>query len=253
MRLRAFLVPVFLATLVTGCAGDAPIPSPVTETGSLRGRIEQGIYHDSRGWFEVATPFKEGDAEFRYMQVHEEYEANLSFVNFIPITNPGEDYVVYSEDVAAVNRPVPDMDQLADSAVRFFGKQLTDERAEPMVLVQHEAWQTPRTRGIIRFYTEKAPSSHLMIDAGQAGASLMPALAEDYTAYIVMYVTSRAGRIAVVWTEWPHDCKVCAPTPAVSDAPATDDPIAALLAGNARAAAFIASLRLTPAIGDGGG
>jgi len=251
MRVRALLPAVLLTVLAAGCGGEAPKPSPIVETG-LRARIEQGIYHDSHGWFEVATPFKENDAEFRYMQVHEEYQGNLSFVNFMPITNPGEDYVVYSEDVAAANRPVPDLEQLADSAVRFFGKQLAEMRVEPMVLVTHEAWQTPGTRGVIRFYTEKAPSSRLMIDAGQVGGSLLPALAEDYTAYIVLYVTSREGKIAVIWAEWPHDCKVCAPTPTVSDAPATDDPIAALLAGNARAAAFIASLRFTPTAADGG-
>jgi hypothetical protein len=219
----------------------------------MQGRIEQGIYHDGRGWFEVATPFKESDAEYRSMQVHEELHGSLSFVDFTPITNPGEDYVVYSEDVTTLNRPIPNMDQLADSAVRFFGKQLTDMRVEPMVLVNKEAWQTAGTHGVIRFYTEKTPSSHLMLDASGAGASLLPALAEDYTAYIVLYVTSRDGKIAVAWTEWPHDCKVCQPTPAVRDAQATDDPIATLLAGNARAAAFIASLKFTQAAGDGGG
>ncbi|HSC48214.1 MAG TPA: hypothetical protein VLG68_09015 [Gammaproteobacteria bacterium] len=238
MRL-ALILPVSFAALVVGCGGAAPKPAPYVETGALRGRIEQGTYHDKRGWFQVGTPFHEDEPQFPYLKIREEYPENVSFVNFTLLSNPGENYVAYVEDLIAGHHTEGDLDQMLDAAVRFFGKQVTDIRLEPMQLVKEEAWQTGSSHGIIRFYTETASSTQAMAPYG------MLDMGEDYTAYIVLYITVKAGKVAVLWTEWPHDCKVCAATPKVDGAVATDDPIAAVLAGNARAASFIASLRYT--------
>lgn len=237
MRLRALILPVFTAAWVAGCAGAAPKPAPYVETGPLQGRIEQGAYHDKRGWFEVGTPFQEDEPQFAYLKIREEYPENVSFVNFTLLSNPGENYVAYVEDLIAGHHAGSDLDQMLDAAVRFFGKQVADIRLEPLQLVKEEAWQTGSSRGIIRFYTETASSTQAMAPYG------MLDMGEDYTAYIVLYITVKAGKVAVLWAEWPHDCKVCAPTPKVDAAPVSDDPIAAVLAGNARAASFIASLK----------
>jgi hypothetical protein len=242
MVLRDILFAGLTLGLLAGC-GEAPVPTPIMDTGPLQGRIEQGSYYDKRGWFTVGLPFKPGEPEFPYIEMREEYPTNISYVSFSPLADPGEYYRVYMEDFTGGGRKMSDMDTLADAAVRFFGKQLTDARLEPMRLVKEEAWQTGGTRGIIRFYTETAPSSQVMFNLG---------MDEDYTAYIVIYLTEKAGKVAVTWAEWPHDCKVCQPTPPVEDAPSTDDPIATLLAGNARAAAFIASLRYTDTAGAAG-
>ena len=67
-------------------------------------------------------------------------------------------------------------------------------------------------------------------------------MAEDYTAYILVYVTSQKGKVAVLWMEWPMDCKPCAPL-LPGPAAANDDPVDKALAANGRASAFMDSFR----------
>lgn len=233
--MRNVLVSGLMLGLTAAC-GEAPVATPIMDTGPMQGQFTQGSYQDKRGWFTVAPPFKPGDPEFAYMEMREEYPKNISYASFSPLSNPGEYYRVYMEDLIAGGHKLEDMDTLADAAVRFFGSQLTAIRLEPMSLVKEEAWQTGGSRGIIRFYTETAPSNQVMANLG---------MAEDYTAYIVIYLSAKAGKVAVIWAEWPHNCTVCQPIPPTGETPSADDPIAALLAGNARAAAFIASIRYT--------
>jgi hypothetical protein len=220
-----------LSLLLSACAG-AP-PAPILPNGPLQGRLEAGIYHDKRGWFGVATPISPADPGYATLAVTEQYEPAISFVSFLPTQAPGEYYRAYMEDFYAGGHVVPAMSTIADSAMKLFGKQLMQARAEPMRLVEEKPWNAGATSGLLRLYTERAPIEPLLANLG---------MAEDYTAYILMYVTEDKGKVAVLWTEWPMDCKLCAPIPP-GPAAKGDDPIDQALATDGRGGPFMASFR----------
>lgn len=225
---------VLACLLLLGACAASPPPAPtgpVLPPGLDHGRIEQGVYYDKRDWYSVALPFHAGEDGYDSLSVAEFYPPGISYAAFVPGYTAGEYYRVYIEDFFANNRPVPDLPQVADMATTFFGKQLVAQRVEPLRLVEERPWNTAKTTGFLRLYTEKVPTTFVLQDLG---------MAEDYTAYILMYVTVDRGKVAVVWAEWPVGCAPCKPV--LSGPPATaDDPIDQALAADARAGAFIAS------------
>ncbi len=228
---------VFAITVLVGACADAPQSSgPVVISGALQGSVSAGVFHDKRGWFTVSIPLRQGADDYRYVQLEENYPANISYVAFMSPFNPGEYYRAYTEDFFASNHKVPDMDQVADSVLQVYGRQLMAARATPMELQQERSWQLGGTQGLLRFYTQKVPTETLSLDIMQG-----PGLAEDYTAYILMYVTAKNGKVAMLWAEWPQDCGVCAPMPAgAAPAPGADE-IEKALATDSRATAFLGS------------
>ncbi|HSN18601.1 MAG TPA: hypothetical protein VLV87_10380 [Gammaproteobacteria bacterium] len=221
---------IAVVLLLVGCA-TAPAPGPVLLKGRLQGRLEGGIYHDKLDWFDVATPIPPGDPGYASMGLDEENSVSVSYVSFILAKTPGEFYHAYVEDFYATNHPVPSMDQVADSAMKVFGAQMIKQRTEPMRLVEEKPWRTTSTSGLLRLYTERTPTELLMQNLG---------MAEDYTAYILMYVTAQKGKVAVLWSEWPMDCQVCVP-PVPGPAATDDDPIDKALAANGRSQPFMDS------------
>lgn len=225
-----------LSLLLAACTAPPPQPlGPLVLSGALQGSIVDNIYHDRRGWFTVATPFPVGGDGYRYMEVQEVYPQDISFVNFVPQTAPGEYYRAYAEDFFASNHPVPSFDTIADNALKVYGKQVMDARLEPMVLQQEKTWSTGATQGLIRLYTQKVSTALLAHDLMNGLA-----LAEDYTAYILIYVTAKNGKVAMLWAEWPEDCSVCQPVPG-TPAKAGADAIDRALASDPRAAVFLGS------------
>ena len=221
------------ALALGACAGSLPpAPTgPALPPGLDHGRIEQGVYYDKRDWYSVALPFHAGEEGYDSLYVDEYYPQGISYVAFIPSYTAGEYYRVYVEDFFAINRPVPDLPHVADMAITFFGKQLVAQRVEPLRLVEERPWNTAKTTGFLRLYTEKVPSTLVLQNL---------AMAEDYTAYILMYVTVDQGKVAVVWAEWPVGCAPCKPV--LAGPPVTgDDPIDQALAADARAGALITS------------
>lgn len=218
------------ALMLVGCASQ-PAPSPKLPRGPLHGRLDAGIYHDMRGWFGIATPIPATDPAYASLALSEEYDPNISFVSFLPTQAPGEYYRTYVEDFYGSNHKVPSMAVVADSAMKLFGKQLMDARSEPLRLVEERAWTAGRTSGLLRFYTQQAPIEPLLANLG---------MAEDYTAYILIYVTSDHGKVAMLWAEWPMDCKPCVPVPP-GPAATNDDAIDKALALDGRAGAYMAS------------
>ena len=215
-----------------GCANAPASPTgPMLPKGPLHGRLEQGNYHDMRGWFGVTTPLSPRDPDYASLAVNEEYRPNISFVSFIPTHAPGEFYRVYVEDFYGGNHPVTGLSQIADSAMKFFGAGVAQDRSEPIRQVGEKPWQTATSSGLLRLYTERTPIEPLLANLG---------LAEDYTAYILMYVAAEKGKVAVLWMEWPMDCKPCVP---LVPGPATtsQDPIDQALADNGRTGQFIDS------------
>jgi hypothetical protein len=154
-------------------------------------------------------------------------------VSFLPTHAPGEYYRAYVEDFYGSNHPVPSMSTVADSAMKLFGKQLVQARLEPMRLIEEKPWTAGVTQGLLRLYKERVSMEDLLADLG---------MAEDYTAYILMYVTSDHGKVAVLWAEWPMGCKPCTPFPP-GPAAKGDDPIDQALATDGRSGAFMASFR----------
>ena len=224
--------------LLAGCSTPPQPKSPQVEgSGVLQGDIVDGAYHDRRHWASVALPFPPDDPRYDYIRIKEEYPSFVAFVSFTPLTNPGEYYRIYLEDFKAGGHPVPAYGDLADTAMRIFGKQLTRMRIEPIQLVAEEPWHTASTQGLMRLYKEKVPTQLLMTNLG---------MAEDYTAYILLYVTVQSEKVAVLWMEWPQDCSVCAPVDA-GKPDTSGDPIARALAQDARAQAYLDSFRYTPA------
>ena len=201
--------------------------------GPLQGHLVAGVFRDKREWFDVTSPIPTSDPGYDAMGVDEEYAANVSYVSFILVKSPGEFYHAYMEDFYGSNHPVPSMDQVADSAMKVFGSQMVQQRIEPLRLVEERPWRAGNSTGLLRLYTERTPTELLMRDLG---------MAEDYTAYILMYVTARNGKVAVLWSEWPMDCKVCIPL-VPGTATTSDDPIDKALAANGRAAPFMDSFR----------
>lgn len=199
--------------------------------GPLQGQLKNGIYSDRRGWFAVTVPVLPTDPGYGAMGLDEEYPDNISYVTFIPSQSPGEFYYAYVEDFYASNHPVPSMDQVADSAIKVFGIPMVKQRTEPLRLVEEKPWAAGATTGLLRLYTERTPSELLMQNLG---------MAEDYTAYILMYVTAQKGKVAMLWVEWPVACSVCTP---VAPGPATGstDPIDKALAANGRSKPFLDS------------
>ena len=234
LRYPVLRIAGFCLLLLTGCASTpvAP-PHPYYATGPLQGRLEQGIYHDMRGWFGIASPISPSDPTYTYMSVGEEYHPTIGYVSFIPLDKPGEYYRAYMEDFPASGHVVPDMGQVADGAMRFFGKQLVQARVEPLHLVEERPWHAGATTGLLRLYTQRVPTEVLLGNLG---------MAEDYTAYILMYVTAEQGKVAMLWAEWPVGCSVCRPVPA-GPATASSDPIDQALAADARSGAFLGSFR----------
>lgn len=204
--------------------------------GPLHGRLEAGIYHDMRDWFGIATPVTPGDPYYRYLGVSEQYETNISFVSFLPTLSPGEFYRAYVEDFYGSNHQVTDLHQIADSAMQLFGKDVVQARTEPMHLVEEKPWQVGSVAGLLRLYTERTPTEYLLANLG---------MAEDYTAYILMYVGADHGKVVMMWVEWPEGCKPCTP---LQPGPVTtsQDPIEKALADNGRAAPFMTSFRFEP-------
>jgi hypothetical protein len=220
--------------LLAGCAAaPAPPMGPILAKGPLHGRLDQGIYHDMHDWFGVATPVAPADPAYRALNVDEEYQPNISYVSFIPSNAPGEYYRVYVEDFWSGNHPVTGYDQIADSAMSFFGKEVAQSRSEPIQFVEERSWHAGTTQGLLRLYTERTPIEPLLADL---------AMAEDYTAYILIYVTADQGKVAVLWMEWPMDCKYCLPLPP-GPAATSDDPLDKALAADGRATAFMDSFR----------
>jgi hypothetical protein len=205
------------------------------ESPVIQGEIQEGVYRARGDWFRIAMPVHPGTDEYRTLQVHEEYPPYVAFVSFSPLTSPGEYYRAYAEDFLARGRSTDDLSAAADLAVQLFGKQLGDQRLAPLQLINEEKWETAHTRGLLRFYQEAAPlnslTGNILTNSG---------LGEDYTAYIVVYTTQHAGKIVMVWAEWPHGCGFCTPPPTAVIA--GSDPLAKILAQNSRAADFINSL-----------
>jgi len=228
MRARGLLA---LCLLLAGCAG-AP-PTPLVPTGPLQGRLEHGTYHDMRDWFGVASPIAPEDPDYPTLAVNEEYEAHISFATFVLTRAPGEFYRAYVEDFAGGGHAVPGLDGVADAAVNLFGGQEAKQRAEPVRFVAERRWQAGKTYGLLRLYTERAPIEPLLANLG---------MGEDYTAYMLMYVTVQGGKVGMLWAEWPGDCKPCTPLQP-GPATASQDPIDQALAANGRAAPFMASFR----------
>lgn len=227
-------LPAVSLLLLAACAGQpVPEPGPMLPKGPLHGRLEAGIYHDMRGWFSIATPMAPSDPLYPTLAVNEEYDPNISFVSFLPTRAPGEYYRAYVEDFYGSNHPVPALAVVADSAMKLFGRQLVQVRSEPMRLIEEKRWMAGATQGLLRLYRERAPTEDLLANLG---------MAEDYTAYILMYVTADKGKVAVLWAEWPMDCKPCAPFPP-GPAAKGDDPIDQALAADGRSGAFMASFR----------
>jgi len=223
-----------ILSLVTACAAT-PVspPVPVLLKGPLQGHLEGGVFRDKRQWFEVTSPIPPGDPGYSAMGMDEEYVTNISYVSFILANSPGEFYHAYMEDFYGANHPVPSMDQVADSAIKVFGTQMVKQRSEPLRLVEQRPWHAGKTTGLLRLYTERTPAELLMQNLG---------MAEDYTAYILMYVAAQHGKVAVLWAEWPMDCGVCIPL-VPGAASTSDDPIDKALAANGRAGPFMDSFR----------
>lgn len=225
-----------LVLLLAACAAaPTQAPGPILLSGPLQGRLAEGVYHDRHDWFSVATPFPPGSVDYRDMLVQEIDQPHLSLVNFIPPTHSGEYYRAYAEDFFASHHPVPGLDTVEDNAVNVYGRQVMAARLEPMVFQQEKPWSAGGSRGLLRFYTEKVSTALL-------GQDLMRgvALANDYTADILIYVTARNGKVVMLWAEWPEDCSVCRPVRGVPTK-AGADAIDRALASDARAAAFLSS------------
>jgi len=229
---RSFVATILL--LVAGCATAPTSPSqPVFIKGPLQGHFESGAFRDKRDWFEVKAPLPPGDPDYGSMRVNEEYVANASNVGFILTKSPGEFYDAYVEDFYWANHPVPSMGQVADSAMKVFGTEMVKQRIEPLRLVEERPWHVGKTTGLLRLYTERTPTELLMLNLG---------MAEDYTDYILMYVTAQHGKVAMLWMEWPMDCKVCIPL-LPGTATTSVDPIDRALAANGRSGLFMDSFR----------
>lgn len=233
--MKALLVTLAGLLALSACATSTAL-GPTLDSGALQGRITGSTYQDKRNWFSISVPFQRGDALYPYVHIQEVTPANISYVNFVSLANPGEYYRVYTEDFFASNHLVPDMDGVADSVLQVYGRQTVAIRNTPMKFQQEKSWKAGSTQGLIRLYTQKVPAELLSLDIMQG-----PGLAEDYTAYILMYVTARNGKVAMVWAEWPEDCSVCAPVPAGETAPPGGDAIDKALALDARAKAFLDS------------
>jgi len=199
----------------------------------MQGKLDHGLYHDLRGWFSIETPLAPEDPGYPALALSEEYHDNISYVSFIPLDHPGEYYRSYMEDFTASGHVVPDMHQVADSAMRVFGKQLVQSRVEPLRLIEEKPWSAGPTSGLIRLYTQRVPTEALLGNLG---------MAEDYTAYILMYVTAQHGKVGMLWAEWPVGCSVCRPVPA-GPATTSTDSIDQALAADARSAPFLGSFR----------
>jgi len=220
-----------MLALLAACATTPPA-APILTAGPLQGRLEQGIYHDKYGWFEIATPVAPTDPGYAAMSVDEEIQPNVDYVSFLPTQTP-EFYRAYVEDFFAANHPITGYGGIADTAISLLGKQVTEIRSEPVQRIAEKPWHTATTDGLLRLYMQRTPLAPLLTNLG---------MAEDYTAYILVYVTSQKGKVAVLWMEWPMDCKPCAPL-LPGPAAASDDAVDKALAANGRASAFMDSFR----------
>lgn len=229
-------ISVLLACALLSACAEIPLPGPTVVSGPLQGSIAADVYRDKRGWFSVDIPFQAGGQVPAYVQVEEATPANISFVNFISLNAPGEYYRVFTEDFFASNHQVPDVDHLADSVLQVYGRQLLATRGTPMDFQQEKSWKAGSTQGLIRLYTQKVPTMLLSLDIMQS-----PGLAEDYTAYILMYVTSRNGKVTTLWAEWPQDCSLCAPIPPGAAPAARADAIDKAFGQDARVKVFFDS------------
>ena len=217
--------------LLAGCAA-APPPAPALPNGPLHGRLEDGIYHDRYGWFEIAAPVAPTDPGYSAQAMDDDSQPHSDYVRFMPGQTP-EYYRAYVEDFFATNHPIRGYGEIADTAIDLLGRQATEARSEPVVRVAEKPWHTSTTSGLLRLYTQRTPLAPLLTNLG---------MAEDYTAYILVYVTSQKGKVAVLWMEWPMECKLCAPLPP-GPAAASDDPVDKALAADGRAGAFMDSFR----------
>ena len=229
---------ILLASLVllAACAGSLPPAEPTVTSGPLQGRIADSVFHDKHDWFSIDIPFRHGTAGYPDLLIQEAYPTNISFVSFSSLNNPGVYYRVYSEDFFASNHLVPDMDHVADAVLQVYGRQLVTARQTPMEFQQEKLWQLGGTQGLLRLYTQKVPTELLSLDLMQN-----PGLAEDYTAYILIYVTSRNGKVVMLWVEWPEDCSICAPITAGPAPAAGADAIDKAFAMDVRIHAFLDS------------
>jgi hypothetical protein len=222
-----------LSLLWLAACTSAPVqaPGPMLPKGPLHGRLDHGTFYDVRDWFSIASPYAPDDPGYPNLEVTEQYKQNISYVSFVPHLTSGEYYRVFVEDMYAENRPLGSLDDIADQIARYFQDQIVRERLEPIALVAERPWKAGATTGILRLYTERVPSELVMQDLG---------MAEDYTAYILVYVTLDKGKAAFIWMEWAEGCTVCAPLPPGPIATG-DDPLDKALAANGRASAFMDS------------
>ena len=220
-----------MLAFLAGCATTPP-PAPTLINGPLHGSLEGGIYHDHHGWFEIATPIAPADPGYSALGVDDDTQQITDYVRFMPAQTP-EYYRAYAEDFFANNHPIMGYGVMADNAINLLGKEATESRSEPVVRVAEKPWHTATTSGLLRLYTQRTPLAPLLTNLG---------MAEDYTAYILVYVTSQKGKVAVLWMEWPMDCKICAPLHP-GPATASDDAVDRALATNSRAGAFMDSFR----------
>lgn len=230
--MRPFLA-LALAFGLQACAqAPQPAATPILASGSLQGHLQAGVYQDRNDWFTVATPLAPDDPHYAQMSISETYPQHVSYVVFSPSASPGEYYKAFVEDFYASNHQVPSMDKVADEAMRVFGSDISRQRLEPVRLVEERPWRTATTEGLLRLYTERTPMGTLTQDPQWMG--------EDYTAYILMYVTAQKGKVAILWSEFPTQCAGCAalvPGPAATG----DDPIDKALAADGRSKPFMDS------------
>jgi hypothetical protein len=235
-------LPAALACLVllSACAAQPASPGLTSLTGPLQGKVAGNIYRDKHDWVSVGIPFQHGDELAPGVGIQEAYPANISFVSFLSAYNPGEYYRLYAEDFFASNHLVPDMDHVADAVLQVYGRQLAAARNTYLAFQQEKSWRVGATQGLLRLYTQKVPTEFLSLDLMRS-----PGLAEDYTAYILMYVTAQNGKVVMLWAEWPEDCTVCAPIPAGTPPATGADAIDRALGMDARVRVFFDSFSYT--------
>jgi len=225
--------------LLGGCSGGALgnlIPLPKMLTGAVR----HNVYYAKNDLFSINTPYKQDTSDYTYAKIKERYKDDQAFVAFHTSTLPGENYNVDVVRLPQGNDNAIDLDTAADNAIGNIQKMQAAGGREPFVLVGEEPWKATYTTGVIRLYTQRVPAADVTTDSKR----------KFFTAYNLMYVTKGSGRVAVVLADWVADADDSLLLQKMTVAGADKDPIRKAFSRNARAWAFINSIKLdvaTPA------